>query len=559
MMFDRFLGRKQVAIKQQEAITILAQQKKDIITAREERRIKYKKNLANKIKQSNHSMHGAFGPSMRHVNRDGANSYGTLSNYSTIPLTAFSAYSQVETISDRAWDLYTNDPAAYSIIETICSDVAGTGLTPIATPMTEYLGFNAEWEDEYQQACRDIWEIWGLSPSKCCDATRRMNINEMTLWTVFSWKLEGIALWIPLMLPESPLRKFSLALQPIAAYRLKTPVDLMMRTDIYNGVEVDSHGTPIAYWIKNEEGNDTSLKTDSKSNFIRIPAYNDKTGRPNIIACYSTKNVSDYRSESIITSMLKTLRDRHDHMDAALVGAIVANMITLYIKNGLRDTNPDGSVVREPIQEIDNGTIIYGAPGEDPSVIKTDRPGPHFVDMNHSTLGELGMGSLRGIEKISREWNSSFSASRMSSGQARKIDDVDRMTVIYGFLNQVRGLLLEEAMTRDKIIVKSPAHFYENYFAYTKARWLAPPQIEIDPVKAETADQLALQNGSKNLEDICAENGEWWKDKRNQRAKELAYDKQLESEYGITFASQIPADQTPAQNNKNDNAPNGDI
>ncbi len=552
-MFDSFIPGRKASMEQQKALTLLAQQKSSAIIAREERRAAYKKGLARKIRKSNSLVHTAFGPpSMRHVNRDGAKSYGTLSNYVTTPLTAHSAYSQIETIADRAWDLYTNDPAAYGIIETICSDVVETGLTPIATPMTEYLGFDAEWEDEYQQSCRDDWEIWGMSPSKYCDATRRMNINEMTTWTVFSWKIEGIALWIPLMLPESPLREFSLSLQPIAAYRLKTPVDLFMRTDIYNGVEVNANGAPIAYWIKNNDGNDSSLKTDSKSNFVRIPAYNDTTGRPNIIACYSTRNISDYRSESIITSVLKTLRDRHDHMDAALVGAIVANMVTMYIKNGLRETDVEGNPIREPFQEIANGTIIYGAPGEEPEVIKTDRPGPHFKDMNSSTIEELGMGSLRGTEKVSRKWDSSFSASRMSSEQARKIDNVDRMTVIYGFLNRARGLLLEESMLRGRIPVKSPSHFYENYYAYTKARWLPPARIEVDQVKAETADQLALQNGSKNLDDICAENGEHWKDKLKQRAKEQKYIKNLESEYGVTLSMAAPATAKPSDNQDKD-------
>ncbi len=551
-MLDRFFASKQIAIKQQEAVATLAQQRSAILTTREDQRIKYKKTLARAVRGSYHSVHSSIGPSMRHVNRDGAKSYGTLSNYTTTPLTASTAYSQIETIADRAWDLYTNDPATYGLIETICTDVPGTGLTPIVTPMTEYLGLSSAWEDEYQQNCRDLWEIWGLSPSRYCDATRRMNINQQMLWTVFSWKLEGIALWVPLMLPESPYRKFSLALQPIAAYRLKTPVDLFMRTDIYNGVEVDGYGSPVAYWIKNNEGNDTSLKTDSKSNFTRVPAYNDKTGRPNIIACYSTRNIGEYRSESIVTSILKTLRDRHDHKDAALVGAIVANLFTVYIKNGLKNTDPDGNLINEPIQEINNGTIINGSPGEEPEVIKTDRPGPHFVEMDHSTIEELGMGTGRGYEKILKKWEASYSASRMSSLQAKKIDDVDREILISGFCNQVMALLLEEAMLRGMIQVKNPAHFYENIYAYTKTRWLAPPQGDVDPVKAESADQLALQNGSKNLDDICAERGEYWKDKRKQRAKEMAYDKQLEAEYGIAFSIREiavpPPDSKPQDN-----------
>lgn len=521
----------------------------------------YNRTLKSKIRNTSHnfSRNPSLIPSMRHINRDGAKSYETLGNWVTTPLTTISANAQRETISDRAWDLYINDAAAHGIIENYGVDIAGTGLTPIPQPMTEYLGFDSAWEDEFEEACRNDWKIWGLDPFKSCDAARRMNINEMMLWAIFSWKLEGIALFLPLMLPETPYRTFSLCLQQIAAHRLKTPTDLYYRDDVFDGVEVDSNGAAKAFWIQNYSAESYSANSTS-SNFKRIEAYNSKTGRPNIIACYSVRNVTDYRSEGSLTAIIKTLRDRHDHVDAALVGAMVANLFTIFIKNGLTLKDQDGNTISEPYEEISGGAILRGAAGEEPSVIKQDRPGPHFEAMNNATVEELGMASGQGFEKVIKKWISSYSASRASILQAMKVNDVDRETLI-GFCNIARILQMEESALRGRIPIKNIEHFYKNILPYCQCRWLAPAVGDVDPVKAAEADAKAMENGDKTLADICAEKGQHWKDKIKERFKiELyveLYKQNLEKKYGVKLSKPAPAptkpNQKPDNKNKNDN------
>jgi|GEM_PF-1584246 len=500
---------------------------------------KHARNIAKKLKTTRRK--GITGLSMRHVNRDGAKNWGTLENWTSTPVTSYTAEDQRETICDRAWDLYVNDAASHGLLETYNVEIAGTGLMPVAMPMTDQLGFDDDWEDEYQQATKDWWEIWGKSPLKFCDASRRMDIDEMMLWAVFSWKLEGIALFQVVWQKESALRPFSLSLLPIAAHRLKTPQDKKSEDNIFDGVEVDSNGAPLYYWIKKDDSDYTGTP-DVSDNFYKIPAYNRKViegvtvETPNIIACYTVRNISEYRSESSLTSIMKTLRDRHDYKDSALVGSVVANMFTIFLKNGLLTKDPEtGEAIRDPVQEVDGGTILSGAPGEEPQVIKTDRPGPHYVDMDHSTIEEIGMSTGRGYEKIIKKWEASYSASRMSNLQSYKFDEADRKILISKFCNVVRSLFLEECALRDYIKVKSMRHFYENMYAYTRAKWLAPPQNDVDPLKAEKADQQAYINKSKNLDDLCAERGLWWKDVLKQRAKELAYMSSLENQYGVSI------------------------
>lgn len=483
-----------------------------------------------------------LGISVRRVNRDGAGSHGTLYNYTSSQVTAATDHSQKKTIGDRAWDLYTNDAATAGLIETLAVDTAGPGLTPIVMPMTKRLGLSSAWEDEYQETMRDLWELWGLSPSKYCDATRRMNINQMMFWAAFSWKLEGIALFQVKMYKDvTDQRLFSLYLNPIAAHRLMTPYDMIDKPNIFDGVEVDGNGAAAAFWIKKGGNENYSSVYDTSEYFDRMPAYNPQTGWKRIIACYTVRNISEYRSESVLTSILKTIRDRHDHKDNALVGAIVANLYTLFVKGGLRTVDTEGNTLTEPMIEVNGGTIINGAQNEEPTVIKHDRPGPHFVDMDHSTIEELGMATGRGFEKVLKKWEASFSASRMSLLQASKFDKVDQKVLIDNFCQPVLRYLAEEAVNRSYVNVRQ-VHFYQNQNkdAYTRTKWLAPPLGDVDQKKAEDADAVALANGSKTVADICAERNLWWKDQRRQRAKELAYDKGLEKEFDITFPTNKP-------------------
>lgn len=498
-----------------------------------------------------------LGISVRRVNRDGAGSYGTLYNYTSSQVTAATDHSQKKTIGDRAWDLYTNDAATSGLIETLAVDIAGPGLTPIVMPMTKRLGLSPEWEDEYQETMRELWELWGLSPSKYCDATRRMNINQMMFWAVFSWKLEGIALFQVKMYEDvTDQRLFSLYLNPIAAHRLMTPYDMIDNPKIFDGIEVDSNGAPLAFWIKKGGNENYSSVYDTSEYFDRMPAYNPQTGWKRIIACYTVRNISEYRSESVLTSILKTIRDRHDHKDNALVGAIVANLYTVFRKGGLRLVDPQGNTLTEPMIEVNGGTIINGDVNEDIQVIKTDRPGPHFKDMDYSTIEELGMATGRGFEKVLKKWEASFSASRMSLLQASKFDRIDQKILVDNFCQPVLRYLAEEAVNRSYVNVRQ-VHFYQNQNkdAYTKTKWLAPPLGDVDQKKAEEADAVALAIGSKTVADFCAERNLWWKDVRRQRAKELAYDKALEKEFKVTFAkgkSDVKPDK-PKDNDEGEN------
>ncbi|HUU97517.1 MAG TPA: phage portal protein [Phycisphaerae bacterium] len=74
--------------------------------------------------------------------------------------------------------------------------------------------------------------------------------------------------------------------------------------------------------------------------------------------------------------------------------------------------------------------------------------------------------------------------------------------------------------------------------------WRGPEHV--DPLKEANAQAVRLKNGTTTLADEHGRQGNDWQKKRRQRAIELAYDKKLEQEFGISFAEQ-PAGQAPPE------------
>jgi lambda family phage portal protein len=476
------------------------------------------------------------GTSGRWFRRSGASTQGTLSNWVSQIINNRIAESEKRKISDRAWDLYLNDAMAHGIMEGLVAEIIGTGLTPQAQPMLSWLGLDIEWQTQYQQRIYDLFEIWGLDPRNWCDATRRQNIYMLQCLALFHWKLDGIALF-QVLSRQDLARPLALSLLPIDPSRLVTPTD-MQNADIYDGVELDSDGAPVAVWIIKEAKFKYSQLyiTATSGQCQRIPVHNDVTGLPNVLLVCDVRNIAEYRQDSIFGSMIKELRDNSDFTEAALVKALISNLFALFVEDTYGSQNNSSTDWADRIQEVEKGTIIVGQTGEKPTVIENDAPGPNFEMMFKTIIRRLGMATCRGPENISREYNSSYSASMASMENAGKFDDTDRMVIVNRFCQPVLMWMSYEAVLRGLLPVKSSDAFLQNLYAYTRSEWLPPKARPIDKLKAANADDVRLLNGTRTFSDIFGEQSKDWRVMRRQRAVELAFDRELEEEYDISLS-----------------------
>lgn len=479
-----------------------------------------------------HIYHNAQLSAGRHFTRSGASLRGTMSNWLSVIVNSRIAERQRRTISDRSWDLYVNDAMPHGLIEGLITEIVGTGLTPQAQPMLRWLNQTPEWAEEYQARNYDLFEIWGLDCRNWCDAQRRLNIYMLQALALFSWKLDGIGVFQVLNKPQ-PGSPLSLSILPIDPARLVTPSDLQSKKDVYDGVELDSDGAPVAaYILKNSNKQYSTSMSVRSDECTRVEVFDSATGLPRLLLVCDVRNIAEYRQDSILSPMIKEIRDNADLTDAAIVKTLINNLIALFIEDTLA-TDRSKLPIEDRIQQIDVGTIIYGAAGEKPHSITNDSPGTGYKDINESIVGRLGMATCRGPENIAKSYKASYSASQASIENAGKFDDTDRAVLVNQFCQPIECWKQYEAAARGLIQVKSMAHFLGNLHAYTRTVWFPPKLRPIDKLKAANARDVDLQNGSTTYSDIYGERSMDWRAAMRQRAIEIAYNIQLEKEYGL--------------------------
>ena len=471
----------------------------------------------------------------RHFKRAGASLQGTLSNWVTAIVHSRVSEMEKRKVSNRAWDLYLNDAMAKGIIEGLVTEAVNTGITPQPHPMFEWLGKDSEWQNEYQKKAYDLFEIWGLDFRNFCDATGRCNIYMLQALALFQWKLEGIGVFQVVMQKKGD-RPLGLSVLPIDPGRLITPCDANSSKDIYDGLELDKNGAIKKAWVLKPNRAFTRYSA-KKDDCVSVNVINKETGLPNMLFVCDTRNVAEYRQDSIMSPMIKEIKDSNDFVDAALIKALIQNLWTAFVtsdtgSNGQNKPNDDWA---DRIQEMEKGTLIFGREGEEAKFLDSNAPGPNYEIMNKSIVSRLGMATGRGAENVARSYTSSYSASQASIENATRFDDYDRMILTNKFCQPLFSAMQYEAALRGILPVTSIQHFKDNLYSYTRTDWMPPPSRPIDHNKEAKADSERLGNNTRNYSDIYGRQGQNWRAALRQKAIEKAYIKELEDEYGITM------------------------
>lgn len=480
--------------------------------------------------------HHLASPGGRHVRRSGASVQGTLSTWLSHLVDARMAERDRRRVSDRAMDLYHNDAMARGILEGLPIEVVGTGLTPQQQPMLEWLGLDLEWQAAYQERVYDLFELWGLDSRNFADAQGRCSIYMLQALALFAWKLDGIAVFQVLRTPRPGRSPLSLRVLPIDSARLVTPSD-RTRQDIYDGVELGPSGEVSAVWIHNPPRHGTFATSPRTDNCTRLPVYDEHTGLQNVLLVCDVRNVAEYRQDSILGPMIKEIRDNNDFVDAALVKALISNLFTVFIENGVGTNQTRHMDWADRVQELEKGTILMGSASEIPHIIQgNDTPGPSYDIMNNSIIGRLGMATGRGPENVSRAYKASYSASQASIENAGKFDDVDRMVLANRFCQPIHDWMQYEGVLRGILPVSSVQKFVDNLHAYTCTEWLSPKLRPIDKLKAARADDVRLGNGTRTWSDVYGEQSQDYRTKLRQWVNEMAYLRDLAEEHGFTLS-----------------------
>jgi lambda family phage portal protein len=453
-------------------------------------------------------------------------------------------------LRQRSRDLCRSAPLAVSAVRTKKTNVVGSGLRLKARLDYKFLEITKEQAAEWERKTEREFELFALS--RWCDALRLNNFYELQPLAYMSWLMNGDGFALIRQDKPTTWMPYGLRLYLIEADRVSTPGAGYRRmasyisgyyntlgknpdngNAIYNGVEVDSSGAVVAYWICNQYPN--SHIKGYKREWKRVEAFGAKTGNPNVLHLLEQERCEQYRGVPFLAPVIECLKQITRYTEAELMAAVVQAYFTAFIKteapaneNPLSDVIvPDQQVTANDASEEDvsyelgAGTVNVLRPGESVDFADPKRPASGFEPFVASMAKMIGAALEVPYELLMKSFTASYSASRAALLEAWKAIYTSRSWFVNDFCQPIYELWLSEAVARGRI--DAPGFFNDPAIkaAWCKAEWTGPTQGQIDPVKEVTAAILRMSEAlSTHEQETVAMNGGNWDNNIEQLALE---------------------------------------
>ena len=437
-------------------------------------------------------------------------------------------------LTARSRDLGRNNGLMASAQQTLRDNIIGAVLRLSASPDYRLLG----WSREQARAWANITEAKHRSwaDTTDCDATATNTLLGLSLQALGGALLNGDAIALPLWLerPGSPWRT---KLMLIESDRLCTPLALQHRENIRGGIEYDAYGAPVAYYIlKKHPGDAYTYATAAAQEWERIPAFNE-FGRRRVIHIHDKERTGQSRGKPVVSAVMREIRMAGDYAHNELQASVTNSLVAAFLETDLDTDSASalfGTDVRQAwaqnldaaktmgitTRKMSSGGVVPLPPGTRINSVAPGRPNASFEAFMLATLRNIAAGMNIPYELLLKDFSkTSYSSARASMLEAWRYFNGRRRWLTDTWLRPVYELWLEEAVNTGHI--EAP-DFYQNRYAYQRARFIFGGRGWVDPVKEATAAQIRMACGLSTLEKECAEQGEDYEEILDQQAIEFA-------------------------------------
>ncbi len=446
------------------------------------------------------------------------------------------------TLRQRSRMLYMSSPLATSAINTNRTKAVGVGLALKSSIDRETLGLSRAAAKEWQRRTEAEFRLWA-DRKDACDAIGMNNFDGLQQLALSSWLMSGDVFPLIKRRPPDHIRPYSLRIHLVEADRVRTPMEYGGTTypnitngknpdtknRIFDGVEVDSSGMAVAYYVHSTYPWEM---TSAEDEWVRVEAYGKKAGLPNILHVMSSERPDQYRGVSYLAPAIEPVLQLNRYINSALTMALIQSYFTAWIilkdntneipwgsVGGWDDLQvPDGnfgsaSHPRTNPDELDMGPGTFHTlkENEDIKFGNPTMPVPGFDDFVKTFCKLIGAGLGIPYDVLVKEYNSSYSAARAALLDSWEDFRMRRKWFVDDFCQPVYEIWLAEAVARGRII--APGFFDDPLIraAWCSAQWIGPVQGSLDPLKEATAAVLQIQHALKTHEQVAMEmsGGDW--------------------------------------------------
>jgi lambda family phage portal protein len=429
-------------------------------------------------------------------------------------------------LRERSRDLYMGGGIATSAIHKNKSNVLGSGLELKCQLNFRMLGITPEQAKEWEERTEFEFKLWAESK---VDNTGLNDFYDAQRIMLQGWLLNGDALAV-IKYANGPegLNPYRLRLHLIEADRLNTPTSVSSYAQIFygggdyvltdyielpnggkiqNGVETDTSGKVVAYWISNKHPN-SLLPTRETLKWARVEAVNPVSGLPNVLFIVDPERAEQYRGVPYLAPVIEQLKQMSRYTEAEIAAAIINSFFTAFIMTQgqtndfpFDDSVPEDDQLKDlPISErlasyeMGSGTINVLGPNESVTFGDPKHPVAGFEAFTRSMAQLVGAALDMPYEMLLGVFNSSYSASRAALLQAWRPFRDRRDWFAHDFCQPVYETWLFEAVATGRI--QAPGFFSDpvRRKLWSQAIWIGPSPGQIDPVKEVQAAALRIQH-----------------------------------------------------------------
>jgi len=418
----------------------------------------------------------------------------------------------LQKLRERSHDLYRNNSIAAGAIKTTVTNVIGAGLKLQSTIDSAAIGISEEDADIIQDKIEKEFEAWASSSE--CDASRRLDFYEHQDLAFKTFLLSGESV-TTLPMISRPGSKYNLKLNAIDPTRLSQPFGEIERNNFAGGIETGEYGEPVAYHV---EKNINNLNYSIRE-WARIPAFGEKSGRPNVIHLFKAERSGQRRGIPWMSSVIEPLKMIGRYKESELMAAVVSSMFTVFVKNNPENLEGSGGYPIPAQAGQREGINLNLAPGmvheleenQDISIANPGRPNSQFDPFVTAIMREIGMALELPLEFLQKHFQSSYSAARGAIIEAWNMFRVRQDWFGRKYCQPIYQEWLIEAVASGILFLP---RFWESDSirqAYFGSVWNAPSPGQLDPEKEVMAAAKRCQFGFSNYtKESAMMNGTDW-------------------------------------------------
>ncbi|WP_061790678.1 phage portal protein, partial [Herbaspirillum rubrisubalbicans] len=349
------------------------------------------------------------------------------------------------TLRENSRDLMRNAPLAGGVINTVVTNVVGTGLAMRPSIDGDLLGMSDDQVQAWQRSVTREFQLWAENALEC-DSTGTQIFYDLQDLALRSALVNGDAFAV---LPSNRVDNcvYATKVQLIEGDRVATPPDLLGKGNVFGGIELDGYGAMAAVHVCDQHPG--SVRMGKKLSFTRIAARGSQTGRRNVVHLFKRLRPDQHRGEPYLAAVIEPLKQLDRYTEAEIMAAVVSGMFTVFIEHEADQNQPVELYGQEekaaPELALQSGAIIDLAKGEKVNTANPGRPNAQFDPFVMAILRQIGVNLELPFEVLIKHYTASYSAARAAMLDAWKFFRVRRAWLASNFCQPIYETWLAEA------------------------------------------------------------------------------------------------------------------